>query len=203
MPVLWTAARHTLVTAALALAAFYLHVAGDRSVGARPCPRAARVRRGSPRRRDRARHAGVAGGVGSSRPTAAHPGAGASAVPLSPDCGVLFTFYAAAGYGAHGSGGYATLAATAATLTFALRHWLILLAELAAATPSDPAGAATDAMQWVAAAWGAVTVGLLWMMVRIIRPWLDPRDMSALRWMTLAAAARPHRERWRRSAAAC
>ena len=28
MPVLWTAARHTLVTAALALAAFYLHVRG-------------------------------------------------------------------------------------------------------------------------------------------------------------------------------
>ena len=44
-------------------------------------------------------------------------------------------------------------------------------------------------MQWVAAAWGAVTVGLLWMMVRIIRPWMNPQDMKALGWMTLAAAA--------------
>ena len=190
MPVLWTAARHTLVTAALALAAFYLHVRGRIDPWApgrvlAPLAFAAALLGGETALGMLALL--VAWEAVDRRPPILELARRLSPFLLIAAC--YLTFYVVAGYGAHGSGGYAALGPTAATLTFALRHWLILLAELAAATPSDPSGAASDAMQWVAAAWGVVTVGLVWMMVRIIRPWMDARDMSALRWMTLAAAA--------------
>jgi hypothetical protein len=188
MPVLWIAARHTLVAAAFSLAAFYAHarartdgstralapavfavalLAGEMALGTLALLVAwERLdRRTAPRRLVRL------------------------LAPFFALAALYLAVYVGLGYGTRESGAYAATAPTIATLTLALRHWLILLSELASATPSDLLGGSSDAVQWLAAVWGTAVVAIVWLIARVVRPWLDPREPRTLLWMAVAAVA--------------
>jgi hypothetical protein len=101
---------------------------------------------------------------------------------------VYLAFYASRGYGVRGTGGYVSLDGIAG-VGVAARHFLILVGEMVAATPSDAVGASSAGPQAVAAAWGVLVTGVAWALFRLSRSHSDARDLSAMRWLPAAAAA--------------
>jgi hypothetical protein len=96
--------------------------------------------------------------------------------------------YASWGYGVRGIVDYVSLAGIAG-VGVAARHFLILIGEMVAATPSDAVGASSVGAQAVAAAWGVLVAGVAWALFRLSRSQSDARDLSAMRWLPAAAAA--------------
>jgi hypothetical protein len=97
--------------------------------------------------------------------------------------------YVAMGYGVRGSGGYVSMGDGISGALVIARHFLILIAELVAATPSDAFGTGAASIQVAGAVWGvfvtAVAAAVFW----FTRSNLDARDASAMSWLPAAAAA--------------
>jgi hypothetical protein len=190
MPVLWLAARHTVVATTWSLAAIYFHVraradewapgrvlasiafavallAGEMALGTLAVLIAWEA-------------------IGRRTPPTAFVRV---LLPFFVLSAVYLALYVGLGYGARGSGGYAAISPSIATFSMGLRHWLILLGELAVGAPSDPSGSASTAVQWIAAGGSAIAVAIVAAMVRLSRAWIAPREMTALIWMAVAAAA--------------
>ncbi len=113
-------------------------------------------------------------------------------VALAPFAGITaiyFAGYVAMGYGVRSTGGYIEFTSGVAGAAGAVRHFLILMGELAAATPSDAVGTASVTTQTLAAAWGFVTTLVVWAAFRLSRTHADDRDTAAMRWLPVAAAA--------------
>jgi hypothetical protein len=189
LPVGWIAARHALICSAFSLGSFWLHLR-------------ARQDAWSPGRwlSWLAFSGGLLAGemglgalalIGAWEAFGASDAWGKRIRALLPFAGMTLFYlvaYAVMDYGVRGSGGYVSLSGMAG-LGAATRHFLILIGELVAATPSDLVGAASAAAQAVAAAWGILTAVAAWVLYRISRSHIDARDLKALRWLPAAAAA--------------
>ena len=92
------------------------------------------------------------------------------------------------GYGVRASGGYVSLTdfRAAGVVT---RHFLILVADMIAAVPSDPFGTASAAVQWFGAAAGIALGATAVALFFVCRQHIDRRDVMAVRWFALAATA--------------
>jgi hypothetical protein len=190
MPVAWLAARHTLVSAAFGLVAFWLHVrsredgwkpgralaplalavgllAGELALGAFTLVVAWELtgRRDRPARRV------------------------AAVIPAALVVAGYLIFYSVMGYGARGSGVYVGPDSGLAGAVTVLRHFFMLVGELIAATPSDAFSLGSDAVQTAAALWGAAAAMVAWLVFRLARAHLDPRESRAMGWFSIAAAA--------------
>jgi hypothetical protein len=190
MPVGWIAARSSLLCSAFALLSFWLYVrerqdgwwpgrwlallafacgllAGEMGLGALALIAAWEVLgRHEPRRR---------------RIVAVVPFVGMTVIYLAA--------YIAMGYGVRGTGGYIGFTSGVAGAAGAVRHFLILMGELTAATPSDAVGTASATAQTLAAVWGLLMTLVVWAAFRLSRTHADHRDTSAMRWLPAAAAA--------------
>jgi hypothetical protein len=189
LPVGWIAARHALICSAFSLVSFWLHLrarqdgwspgrvlswlafvagllAGEMGLGALALIAAweAFASRDAVRRRILA------------------------LLPFAAMTLAYLAFYASMGYGVRGTGGYVSLDGIAG-VGVAARHFLILIGEMVAATPSDAVGASSAGAQAVAAAWGVLVTGVAWALFRLCRSHADARDVSAIRWLPVAAAA--------------
>jgi hypothetical protein len=190
LPVSWIAARHALVCTAFSLLAFWLHLcaredgwrpgrwlspvafavgllAGEMTLGALAVIGAWELFG----RRDRIR------------------GRVLALAPLASLTLVYLGYYVAMDYGARGSGAYIGLGGGLSGARAVVRHFLILVGELVAATPSDAFGLGTVRVQTSAALWGATMAVALLAVYRFARPHVDPHDVAAMRWMPVAAAA--------------
>lgn len=190
LPVGWIAARSGLLGGAFALLSFWLYVR-ERQDGWRPGRWLAVVAFGCGL---------LAGeiGLGALGLIAAWEifGRGESTrrriVALLPFVAVTLIYlvgYVAMGYGVRGTGGYIGLTDGVAGAAAAVRHFLILMGELSAATPSDAVGTATATAQTFAAAWGLLMTVVVWAAFQLSRPHVDPRDALTMRWLPAAAAA--------------
>lgn len=193
LPVSWIAARHALISSTFALVSFWFHV--------------------------RARQDGKAAGRWLSAVTfaagllAGEMALGALALisawellgrkdtiaarcrallPVSAITVLYLAGYVVMDYGVRGSGGYVSIGDGIGTAPIVVRHFLILIAELIAATPSDAFGTASASVQLGGAIWGivvaSVAVAVFWL-TRPNRSNNDARDVSAMRWLAPAAAA--------------
>jgi hypothetical protein len=190
LPVSWIAARHSLVCTACSLVAFWLHLrgredgwraarwlapaafatgllAGEMTLGAFAAIGAWEIFG----RRDRFRERALA------------------LAPFAVIAVVYLAGYVAMGYGARGSGAYTDLGGGLPAAVTVVRHFLILVGELVAATPSDAFGLGTVGVQTSAALWGAAVAAALLAVYRFARPQVDPHEAAAMRWMPAAAAA--------------
>jgi hypothetical protein len=190
LPVSWIAARHTLVCTAFSLLAFWWHVRAREdgwSAGRWLSPLAFAV--------------GLLAGemtlgavavVGAWEIFGRRDPIRERIVGLAPVVSLAFVYlacYAAMGYGARGSGAYTGLGGGFSDALTVLRHFLILVGELAAATPSDAFGLGSARVQTSAALWGATMALALLAVYRFARPHVDQHEAAALRWMPIAAAA--------------
>ena len=98
-------------------------------------------------------------------------------------------FYAVRDYGTRSTAAYVPLTLDLASAAAVLRHFGILAGELVAGTPSDAFGLAPVGVQTIGAVWGAAMVGAAWWLFSVVRPHLDPREATAVRWMALASLA--------------
>lgn len=190
LPVSWIAARHGLVTTMCALLAFWLHIRAREdawSLGRWLAPLVVVV--------------GLFGGemgLGAvalilvwevlARTDAWRLKLTAVAPYLLVAAGYL-TFYVASGYGAHGSGLYLSPGDGIAVAPVVIRRLLILMGEIAAATPSDAFGLAAPGVQVAAAIWGAAAGGLAYFLLRVAASRIHVREWAALTWMIAAAVA--------------
>jgi hypothetical protein len=190
LPVSWIAARHALISSTFALVSFWLHV--------------------------RARQDGRAAGQWLSAVTfaagllAGEMALGAPALisawellgrkdtiaarvrallPVSVITVIYLTGYVVMDYGVRGSGGYVSIGDGIGSAPIVVRHFLILLAELIAATPSDAFGTASASVQLAGAIWGTVVAGVAVAVFWLTRSDRSPDDVSAMRWLPAAAAA--------------
>lgn len=189
LPVSWIAARHTLVCTAFSLLAFWLHVRGREDgwrLGRWLSPVAFAV--------------GLLGGemtLGTVALVGAWEIVGRrdsirdrilASLPVASLAFVYLGCYGAMGYGARGSGAYTGLGGGLSDALTVVRHFLILVGEMVAATPSDAFGVATGSVQTAAALWGATMAVAMTAVYRLARPHVDSRDAAAMRWMPIAAA---------------
>jgi hypothetical protein len=190
LPVSWIAARHALISSSFALASFWFHV--------------------------RARQDGRAAGRWLAAPTfaagllAGEMALGALALigawellgrkdtiaarvrallPASVITAIYLAGYVVMDYGVRGSGGYVSIGDGVGSAPVVVRHFLILLAELIAATPSDAFGTASASVQLGGAIWGTVVAGVAIAVFWLTRSNRSPEDASAMRWLPAAAAA--------------
>ncbi len=190
LPVSWIAARHTLVCTAFSLLAFWLHLR-DREDGWRPGRWLSPV----------AFAVGLLGGemtLGAVALVGAWEILGRrdsirervlAMLPVVSLALVYLGYYVAMGYGARGSGAYTGFGGGRSDALTVIRHFLILVGEMVAATPSDAFGLATVRVQTAAALWGAAMTVAVMAVYRFARPHVDPRDAAVMRWMPIAAAA--------------
>lgn len=188
MPVSWIAARHALISAALALLAFWVYVRG-REDGWKPARWLAPV----------VVMVGLLAGemaigalalIGAWELLGRRDTVRVRVTALAPFLVVAAGyagFYVAMGYGARGSSLY--LGGDAASLAAIPHRLLILIGELVAATPSDAFGTAPVTAQIGAALWGAAAAAAAWVVIRMVRTHVDSREKSALPWMAAAAVA--------------
>ena len=189
LPVSWIAALHTLVCTALSLLAFWLHLRG-REDGWHPGRWLSPV----------AFAVGLLGGE-MTLGTVALVGAWEifgrrdsmrervlALLPVALLASIYLGWYGAVGYGARGSGAYTGFGGGLSDALTVIRHFLILVGEMVAATPSDGFGLATARVQAAAALWGAAMAIALMAVYRCALPYVDPRDAAAMRWMPVAAA---------------
>jgi hypothetical protein len=189
LPVSWIAARYAVISTAFSLLAFWLHLRG-RADGSTTAGRLAPL----------AFALGLLAGevalgavalvaawelVGSRDPIERRLRALAPFAAVTAGYGV---WYVAGDFGVRGSGAYVGLDRGLEGLLSVVRHFVILLGELAAATPSDAVGAATSSAQTIAALWGGLVIVIVWVLFRLSRAELDERQLAAVRWMTVAAA---------------
>lgn len=99
------------------------------------------------------------------------------------------TAYMLMDYGARGSGIYVDAAGGFGSLALVSRRFLILLAELVAATPSDAFAAGPGALETIGAVWGVLVVAGAAGIWRISRGHVPQHRRSSVRWLTAAAAA--------------
>jgi hypothetical protein len=190
LPVSWIAARHALVCAAFSLLVFWLHLRA-REDGWRPARWLAPL----------VLAVGLLGGemtlgavalIGAWEIFGRRDRIRDVALALAPIASVTVVYlgcYVAMDYGARGSGAYTGLDAGWPGVLTVVRHFLLLVGELVAATPSDAFGLATARAQTSGALWGATMAFVLLVVYRFARPFADPRDVAAMRWMPVAAAA--------------
>ncbi len=199
MPVAWLAARHTLIAAVFGLAAFWLHVRArtdDWRAGLWSAPIALAV--------------GLLAGelaVGAVAIIVVFELVGrrdhwtrrvAAVAPFVILTLVYLIGYGALGYGARGSGVYVGIDSGAAGAATVLRRFFILVGELVAATPSDAFSLGSDAVQAAAAIWGAAAALVAWLVLRLSRQHLDPRESASTDgWLWLRRRRRfPARSVW-------
>ena len=189
MPVSWIAARYAVISTAFSLLAFWLHIRGRADGSAIPG-------RLAPLALALALLAGELA-VGAVALVTAWELFGRrdpigrrlrALVPFAVVTVAYAVWYVAGGFGVRGSGAYVGPDRGLEGLISVGRHFLILLGELAAATPSDAVAAATSSAQTVAALWGGLAVISVWVLFRLSRAELDERQLAAVRWMTVAAA---------------
>jgi hypothetical protein len=189
MPVGWIAARHELISCAFSLGSFLLHVRGRE--------------RGSRAARVLSLVVFAAGLLASEMALgtlaliaawelfAPHDSRRRVVVfwPWAALTVLYLAYYVGMGYGVRASGGYVSLTDGFGATGVVIRHFLILVADMVAAVPSDPFGTASAGVQWLGAgvgvALGAAAVTLFF----VCRRHIDRRDVIAVRWLTLAAAA--------------
>jgi hypothetical protein len=111
-----------------------------------------------------------------------------ASLPIVSLAFVYLAGYSAMGYGARGSGAYTGFGGGLSVVLSVIRHFLILVGEMAGATPSDAFGLATGSVQTAAALWGAAMAAALTAVYRLTRPYVDPPNAAAMRWMPIAAA---------------
>lgn len=190
MPLVWIAARHTLICTTLALLTVWFHL---------------RVRQDAWRRGRGLSWLAFVGAL-----LAGEMGLGAVALiatweisgardsrrqrllALLPFVGIASAYlgcYLWMGYGVRGTGGYVSVNDGFRGAGVLLRHWIILIGELAAAMPSDLAGAASAPAQMGAAAAAVVATAAAAGLFAASRQQMTVRDAAAIRWLAAAAAA--------------
>jgi hypothetical protein len=189
MPVGWIAARYGLICTALSLASFRFHLRA-REDAWQPARWLALFAFG----------AGLLAGemalgavalIGSWELFGRRDAIARRISALAPYAGLTSIYlagYAAFGYGVHGSGAYIGADSGAAGAIAAFGHFFILTGELLAAIPSDGVGAGTPAAQTIAAAVGAAMLAIAWAVFRVSRAYVAARELTAMRWMSVAAA---------------
>ena len=190
LPLSWIAARHALVCTAFSLLAFWLHLRAREdgwSPGRWLSPAAFAVGLLAGEMT-----LGTAALIGAWEIFGRRDNVRERVVGLASVASMAFVYlacYSAMGYGARGSGAYTGFGGGFADALTVVRHFLILVGELAAATPSDAVGLATVGVQTAAALWGATMAVVLLAVYWLARPHVDSDDAAAMRWMPVAAAA--------------
>jgi hypothetical protein len=190
LPVSWIAARHALISSTFALVSFWFHVrarqdgkaagrwlsavmfaagllAGEMALGALALISAWEL-------------------LGRKDTIAARCRA---LLPVFAITVLYLAGYVVMDYGVRGSGGYVSIGDGIGSAPIVVRHFLILIAELIAATPSDAFGTASASVQLAGAIWGTVVAGVAVAVFWLTRSDRSPDDVSAMRWLPAAAAA--------------
>jgi hypothetical protein len=92
------------------------------------------------------------------------------------------------GYGVRGSGGYVSIGDGIGSAPVVARHFLILIAELIAATPSDAFGTAAASIQVAGAIWAIFVTMVAVVVFWFTRSNRDAHDTEAMHWLPVAAA---------------
>jgi hypothetical protein len=189
LPVSWIAARHALVSSALALLSFYLYLRsrddGWRAGGwLAPLAFAASLFAGEM----------ALGGlalIAAFELVGQSDAIGRRMVALAPFALIALLYlglYVSLDYGARGSGGYIGLDGGLSGALMVVQHFWVLLGEMVAGTPSDAVAVGTVRAQTIAAFWGAVSALIAWATFRVSRSYVSGRNRHGLGWMVAASA---------------